>query len=148
MSEKQQWTHNGNPVESLPQDSTGFVYLITNLISGRKYIGKKKQFFLKTSYKTVTQKNGIKKKKKIKTQIESDWKTYFGQSDELNKDVETMGTESFRREILVFCNSLTELSYMEAKYQFDLDVLRYPEQWYNSWIMVRVRRDHLIGKSK
>ena len=72
------WTHNGAIVQVLPEDCIGFVYLITNTATGRKYIGKKLAKFSKTSYKVVTQKNGVKKKKKIKSKVESDWKTYYG----------------------------------------------------------------------
>lgn len=141
-----EWTYLGQPIESLPQDSVGFIYVITNKIDGRKYIGKKKQFFVKTTQKTITLKNGTKKKKKIKTNVQSDWRTYYGSSDELKADVERLGVENFDREILEFANSLSMISYLEAKYQFETDALLHPDKWYNSWIMVRVRRDHLIGK--
>ena len=59
------WYYQGNPIEELPEDCVGFVYLITNLSSGRKYIGKKLAKFSKTTYKTKTLKNGKKKKQKI-----------------------------------------------------------------------------------
>jgi hypothetical protein len=75
------WLYQGNVVEQLPDDCVGFVYLITNTVSGRKYIGKKLAKFSKTTYKTVKLKNGNKKKKKIKGKIESDWQTYYSSSD-------------------------------------------------------------------
>ena len=55
------WHYRGTIVETLPDECVGFVYLITNLISGRKYIGKKLAKFAKTSTKTVKLKNGTKK---------------------------------------------------------------------------------------
>jgi hypothetical protein len=65
-------------IETLPEDCVGFVYLITNNMSGRKYIGKKLAKFSKTSYKIVKLKNGNKKRKRIKSKIDSDWQLYYG----------------------------------------------------------------------
>ena len=72
------WLYQGSIVETLPEECIGFVYLITNKTSGRKYIGKKLAKFSKTSYKTIKLKNGNKKKKKIRTKIDSDWRDYYG----------------------------------------------------------------------
>jgi len=96
------WTYQNQIVEILPEDCVGFVYLITNNISGRKYIGKKLAKFAKTSYKVVTLKNGTKKKKKIRSKVDSDWKEYYGSSDALTKDIDTLGKENFSREILYY----------------------------------------------
>ena len=81
------WTFNNIIVEELPEDCVGFVYLITNKANSRMYIGKKLAKFAKTTYKTITQKNGVKKKKKIRSKVDSDWIEYYGSSIELNKDV-------------------------------------------------------------
>ena len=116
------WLHKGEVVETLPEDCVGFVYLITNTVSGRKYIGKKLAKFSRTTYKTVKLKNGNKKKKKIKGKIESDWQTYYGSSDELLKDVESLGSDKFIREILHYCSSKALTSYLEAKEQFERKV--------------------------
>ena len=75
------WIYQGQVVEELPDDCVGFVYIITNTISGRKYIGKKLSKFSKTTYKTVKLKNGTKKKKRIKSKIDSDWQTYWGSEE-------------------------------------------------------------------
>ena len=133
------WLYNGEETLQLPETTVGFVYVITNNLTDRKYIGKKLSKFSKTKYKVITQKNGIKKKKKIKSQIDSDWLDYYGSSDELTADVVKLGKENFTREIVRLCFSKTELSYYEAKMQFDYDVLL-SDKWYNSWIMVRVRK--------
>jgi len=61
------WTYQGQIVESLPDDCVGYVYMIVNTLSGKKYIGKKLAKFSKTTYKTVTLKNGTKKKQKIRS---------------------------------------------------------------------------------
>jgi Putative endonuclease segE, GIY-YIG domain len=119
--------------EDLIGDSYGFVYIITNLETGRKYIGKKLFYFSRTK-----QVKG--KKKRIK--VASDWKTYYGSSDELQKDVVLYGTDKFDREILHLCKSKGECSYLEAKEQFAHKVME-SDEYYNSWIMVRVRKSHI-----
>jgi hypothetical protein len=139
------WLYQGNLIEELPEDCVGFVYLITNSVTGRKYIGKKLAKFAKTSYKVVKQKNGIKKKKKIRTKVDSDWRDYYGSSDELSKDVTTLGKENFTREILHYCTSKAHTSYLEAKEQFDRKVLETTD-YYNGHISVRVHGSHIINK--
>jgi hypothetical protein len=139
------WTYNNLIVEELPEDCVGFVYLITNKTNNRKYIGKKLAKFSKTSTKTVVLKNGTKKKKKIKSKIDSDWMEYYGSSIELNKDIELLGKENFVREILFYCKSKAECSYVEAREQFGRKVLESTE-YYNGQISVRVHKSHIIGK--
>ena len=139
------WNYQGQPIENLPEDCVGFVYLITNKISGRKYIGKKLAKFSKTTQKTVKLKNGTKKKKKIRSKVESDWLTYYGSSPELSKDVETLGADNFTREILYFCKSKAECSYVEAREQFSRRVLESTE-YYNGHIQVRVHGSHILNK--
>jgi hypothetical protein len=139
------WYYQNNLIETLPEDCIGFVYLITNNITGRMYIGKKLAKFSKTSYKTITQKNGIKKKKRIKSKIDSDWREYYGSNDQLNKDVETLGAENFHREVLYYCTSKAECSYIEAREQFSRRVLE-SDNYYNGQISVRVHGSHIKGK--
>jgi hypothetical protein len=111
----------------------GFVYIITNLTNDRKYIGKKNFYFTKT--RTV-------KGKRKRTKVESDWKDYFGSNKELQEDVERLGKDLFKREILKLCKSKGEFGYYEAKYQFENNVLE-SDNYYNTWIMVRVHKKHL-----
>jgi hypothetical protein len=139
------WTFNNQIVDNLPDDCVGFVYLITNLTNSRKYVGKKLAKFSKTSTKTVTLKNGTKKKKKVKSKIDSDWQEYYGSSIELNKDVEALGKDNFTREILFFCKSKAECSYIEAREQFSRRVLESTE-YYNNNIMCRIHGSHILGK--
>ena len=139
------WLYENEIVESLPDDCVGFVYLITNKANSRMYIGKKLAKFSKTSVKTVTLKNGTKKKKKIKSKIDSDWMEYYGSSIELNKDIELLGKETFTREILFFCKSKAECSYIEAREQFTRRVLE-SDDFYNGQISVRVHGSHIKGK--
>jgi hypothetical protein len=137
------WTYQNEIVDTLPEECVGFVYLITNVISGRKYIGKKLAKFAKTSYKMVKLKNGTKKKKKIRSKIDSDWRDYYGSSDALSKDIETLGKENFTREILYYCNSKAQCSYIEAREQFTNKVLE-SSDWYNGHIAVRVHGSHIL----
>jgi len=139
------WLFEGQVIDTLPDDCIGFVYLITNTVSGRKYVGKKLAKFSKTTYKVVKQKNGNKKRKKIKSKIDSDWQTYYGSNDELKKDVESLGSDKFIREILYYCNSKAQTSYLEAKEQFDRKVLETTD-YYNGQISVRVHGSHIINK--
>jgi hypothetical protein len=139
------WTYNNIIVEELPEYCVGFVYLITNKANQRMYIGKKLAKFSKTTYKTITQKNGVKKKKKIRSKIDSDWIEYYGSSIELNKDVEALGKDNFTREILFYCKSKAECSYVEAREQFGRKVLE-SDDYYNGQISVRVHGSHIKNR--
>lgn len=136
------WFYQDTIIEELPDDCVGFVYLITNNISGRKYIGKKLAKFARTTYKTVKLKNGTKKKKKIRGKIDSDWREYYGSSDQLTADVTQLGSENFTREILYYCQSKAECSYIEAREQFRRRVLE-SDDYYNGHIQVRVHGSHI-----
>ena len=137
------WSYLNEIVETLPEDCVGFVYLITNTVNGRMYIGKKLAKFSKTTYKTVKLKNGTKKKKKIRGKIDSDWRDYYGSSPELSKDVAQLGKENFTREILFYCKSKAECSYIEAREQFARRVLE-SKDYYNGHIQVRVHGSHIL----
>jgi hypothetical protein len=139
------WLYQNQTVDQLPEDCVGFVYLITNITDGRMYIGKKLAKFSKTTQKTVKLKNGSKKKKKIRTKVDSDWRDYYGSSPDLSRDVEQLGTDKFQREILYYCKSKSECSYVEAREQFSRRVLE-SNDYYNGHIQVRVHGSHIIGK--
>jgi hypothetical protein len=139
------WYYADQLVEILPETCVGFVYLITNTLTGRMYIGKKLAKFSKTTYKTVKLKNGTKKKKRIRGKIDSDWQTYYGSSLELNADILKLGKENFKREILYYCKSKAECSYVEAKIQFERKVLE-SDDYYNGQISCRIHQSHIKGK--
>ena len=106
-------------------------HLITNLKTNQKYVGKKLAKF-------KTTKPPLKgKKNKRRGYKESDWREYWGSSDRLNEDVKNLGEKNFTREILYFCKSRAEMSYIEAREQFDRRVLE-TDEYYNGIINVRV----------
>ena len=109
----------------------GFIYKITNLTNDKKYIGKKQ-------CKSIRKRPPLKgKKNKRHEKIETDWKTYTSSSNELNKDLEQLGKDSFKFEILRWCDSKWELSYYEARLQFKEEVLL-RNDYYNGIINVRI----------
>ena len=134
------WTYEGKQIDTIPDEYEGFVYLITNLKTGQKYIGKKLAKF-------KTTKPPLKgKKNKRRGYKESDWRDYWGSSDRLQADVEALGPENFTREILYYCTSRGELSYLEAKEQFDREVLK-TDEYYNGIINVRVGSSKALVES-
>ena len=126
-----EWTYNNILVDELPEGCEGLVYLITNLTNDKKYIGKKLARFKKTKPPLKGKKN------KRRSTVESDWRDYWGSSDRLNEDVALLGPSNFTREILYYCTSRSELSYLEAREQFDRKVLE-TDEYYNGIINVRV----------
>lgn len=139
---KLEWVYNGNVfTENEIDNYIGFVYIIVNTVTNRKYVGKK--LFWSSKTKQVN-----KKKKRYK--VPSDWQDYYGSNDVLKKDIETIGKENFTRTIIHLCKSKGECSYLEAKEQFVRNVIE-SDEFYNTWIMVRVRNSHikdLIEKRK
>ena len=139
------WFYENTKIEQLPEDCVGFVYLITNIVSGKKYIGKKLAKFSKTTYKVVKLKNGNKKRKKIRSKIDSDWQLYYGSNDQLNKDIQALGANNFTREILFYCTSKAACSYIEAREQFNHRVLE-SDDYYNGQIVCRIHGSHIKNK--
>jgi hypothetical protein len=109
------------------------------------YVGKKLAKFSRTTYKTVKLKNGNKKRKKIKSKIDSDWQQYYGSSPNLTEDINQIGIDNFKREILYYCKSKAECSYIEAREQFARRVLE-SDDYYNGHIQVRVHGSHIKNK--
>lgn len=129
-----EWVYNGKVFSEIDIDNyIGFVYIIENTVTNKKYIGKK--LFWSSKTKQVN-----KKKKRFK--VPSDWQDYYGSNDKLKQDVETLGKDKFTRTIIHLCKSKGECSYLEAKEQFVNGVIE-SDEYYNTWIMVRVRDSHI-----
>lgn len=133
------WHYNEQPFDETPEEYQGFVYVITELDTGMKYIGKK--FFWKPKIlpKTKT------RKRRVRTRVESDWRKYYGSSKEVQLLVEEKGVENYHREILKLCKTKGECSYYEMKYQFEYDVLLKPDEYYNAFIGGKIHRKHILG---
>jgi len=130
-----EWIYQGRTWEA-PKDFTsddyyGFVYQITNRMNGMKYIGKK--FFWSKRTLPITK----TRKRRKKTLVESDWREYYGSSKRLQEDIDQMGKEAFHRDIIELCATKGECAYLEAKIQFDRDVLL-QDDYYNGIINVRI----------
>tara|TARA_R110002167_G_scaffold78749_1_gene217628 strand:+ start:3108 stop:3509 length:402 start_codon:yes stop_codon:yes gene_type:complete len=130
------WTYNDNEYDETPEEYQGFVYIITELDTDKKYIGKK--FFWKPKTLPITK----KRKRRVKTRVESDWRKYYGSSKEVQQLLELKGSDSFKRVILRLCKSKGECSYYEAKYQFDNDVLL-RDDYYNEFIGCKIHSKHI-----
>lgn len=115
------------------EDYYGFIYLIENLVNGKKYIGRK--YLTKAGYKTV-------KGKRKKLRVESDWRDYYGSSTSLKEDIDHYGKDNFRRTILRLCKSRGECNYFETKYIFDNDAILDPK-YYNSWVSCKIQTSHV-----
>jgi len=127
------WLYQGKDFdESLIGDNVGFVYMIENIFTKKKYIGKK--LFTSTRTKKV---KGKTRRRKVKKQ--SDWQTYWSSSNILKEDVKLLGEHNFTREILHLCKTKAQLSYYELREQIDRRVLE-SDNYYNECIMVRIRK--------
>jgi hypothetical protein len=112
-------------------DYFGYVYRITNLINEYDYIGRK---YFKTKRKLKPLIGRKNKRHRIK---ETDWQDYWGSSKRLLEDIEKHGKHNFKREIICLCSSRGQTNYMEAKIQFDEDVL-IKENNYNGIIAIKI----------
>lgn len=131
------WLYKNKTVEEIPEGYIGFVYIITNTTNNRRYIGKKLTQF-KRSKKPLKGRTN-----KRRYTVESDWRDYYGSSDELTADIEHLGKDKFTREILFWCKNKSELSYIEAREQFTHKVLE-SRDWYNGHIRVRVHQKGIL----
>lgn len=131
------WTYKHNTFSQEDVgDYYGFIYEITDLTTGRAYIGKK--FFTAAGSKQV-------KGKRKKIRKTSDWEPYWGSCKELVDLVKQKGEDQFSREILRLCKTRGETNYQEAKLQFARNVLeeKLPNgefKYFNGIINVRVGR--------
>ena len=120
-------------LQCVDQIPFGFIYIITNNVTGRQYVGKKQ------CVSRIKRKPLKGKKRNRIDQKESDWKTYTGSSNDLNEDIEKLGKENFTFVVLEWCGSKWELAYKEIKKQLEYEVLL-KESFYNGIINLRIGR--------
>ena len=130
------WYYNNEPFDTTPEEFQGFVYLITEIDTNKKYIGKKN--FWKPKTLPITK----KRKRRVRTRVESDWREYTGSSEKVITLVESRGLDKFKREILHLCKTEGEMSYYEAKLQFQYDVLL-SDEYFNEFIGCKIHSRHI-----
>jgi hypothetical protein len=128
-------------LEDLPQDTYGFIYIVTHLPSGKSYIGKKSLFHnvkKKLTKKQLAEQTGRGRKSTTEViQKESDWKTYYGSAKPILDLIKEGKQEEFTREILQLVPNKKLLTYYECKYLFMLGVIEQPDGYFN---------DNILGK--
>lgn len=130
------WIYNENEYNETPEEYQGFVYVITELDTGKKYIGKKNFWRPK-----ILPKNS-KRTRRVRTRVSSDWQMYYGSNKEVQLLVESKGRSNYKREILRLCETKGEMSYYEAKLQFENDVLL-KDEYYNEFVGCKIHSRHL-----
>jgi len=115
------WKYSGEPFDV--NEYFGFIYIITNKISGKKYLGRK--FF-----------HVHQKKKRVR---ESPWRSYTGSCKPLNADIKELGKGNFTFDIFRLYTTRGGLSYFETYHLCAHDVLTQRDgdgnrTWYNSHI--------------
>lgn len=133
------WLYEDKEYDETPEEYQGFIYKITELDTGKKYIGKKN--FWKPKVLPITK----KRKRRVRTRVESDWRDYYGSSAEVKLLIEKKGNDNFKREILRLCKNKGEMSYYEAKEQFDREVL-FSDEYYNEFIGCKIHSKHVRKK--
>ena len=132
------WIYENKLYDEAPKEYMGFVYLITDLTTNRKYIGKK-------LFWNTRKLKPLKGKTRRRTQVvESNWKNYYGSNEELQQLVENSHAERFEREILHLCTKKGIMSYLEAREQFDRNVLL-SDEYYNNFIGCKIHGKHVAG---
>lgn len=118
------WIYNGQPfspdnIKELGYH--GFVYIIKDLVNGKRYIGKKSFWSTRK----------LKSTDKRRTTVESNWKKYWSSSETIKELIKEHGHERFEREIIALCKLERDMNYLEVKYQFHFAILENGDQWYN-----------------
>lgn len=122
------WTYKEkviDSIEDMPADAVGFVYVVTHIPTDKKYVGKK---ILK--HRRIRPPLKGKKRRRIDF-VESDWKTYYGSSDDVKTLLKETTTDDFRREILYFAENKKKLSYLETRELFHRNVLENQDEYFN-----------------
>ena len=125
----------------MPQNTFGFIYIVTHKPTGKSYIGKKSLFHnikKKLTKKELAEQTGPGRKSTTKVVVkESDWKTYYGSAKPIMELIKGGKQEEFTREILQLVPNKKLLTYYECKYLFKYGVLEHPLEYFN---------DNILGK--
>lgn len=133
------WLYQGVPFDDSQVGSNiGFVYLITDLTTSKRYIGKK-IFNLRVVKKPLKGKT----RRRI-SQKSSGWQDYYGSNETLKNLVAAGNKNDYKREILHLCISKSAMSYLETKEILTRDVL-ISDGWYNDWVSCKMARGQLNG---
>ena len=130
------WYYKGEEFTEIPEDIIGFVYIITELETGKKYVGQKRFW----STRKLPPLKGKKRRRSVTK--ESDWRDYFGSNEDLKVLVESNGGDKYHREILHLCRSFGIMNYMETKEQFDRNVLL-RDDYFNVIINCKIHSKHV-----
>lgn len=130
------WLYEDKAFDNTPEEYQGFVYKITELHTGKMYIGKKFFWAPKTLPVTKT------RKRRVKTRVESDWKDYYGSSKEVQDRVKENGKERYTREILRLCKTKGDCSYWELYEQMVNHVLL-SKNYYNEFVGAKIHSKHI-----
>ena len=132
------WQYKGKDLldEEIPNKAAGFIYLITYLPTGKKYIGRK---LLTKAHRRQ------KDKKIIRSRVESDWREYWSSSPEILGMIEVEGTDNFVREVLMFAPNKALLNYLEEKFLYCVGAME-SEDWFNSNIRSKMFKRNILNK--
>tara|TARA_E500000318_G_scaffold87125_1_gene83995 strand:+ start:1182 stop:1601 length:420 start_codon:yes stop_codon:yes gene_type:complete len=128
-------------INDMPKNTYGFIYEVTHIPSGKKYLGKKVLVF----NRTLPPLKGKKRKRKV--QKESDWKTYYGSHKEIKNLLKENKQDEFDRKILQFVPTKKLLTYFECKYLFINEVLEHSEYINDNILAKFYRKDFHYDKN-
>lgn len=140
IQETNNWRYRGEELTSLsqvPEGAYGFIYLITNNLTGTRYVGKKCLYSFHKEVVRVPGKGKRTRKQVNVTSTEADWQRYWGSNIDLKAEIKKYGKESYTKEILYFAYSKAQLTYYETKELFARGVLEPDSNYIN---------DNILGK--
>jgi len=156
------WTYKSLPVNSIddmPKNTYGFIYVVTHIPTGTKYLGKKVLYFQRNKKLGKRELAALKEERKLKgiggrvplkkkVITESDWKTYYGSQKEILQLVKDGNKKDFKREILKYVTDKKQLTYYECKYLFINEVLETRNNYINDNILGKFYRKDFINETK
>jgi len=155
------WLYKGLPVasiEGMPEGTYGFIYEVTHISTGKKYLGKKVLYFERNKKLGKRELEALREERKAqgiggrvplkkKVVTESDWKTYYGSQKEILELVKEGNQEDFKREILQYVPDKKQLTYYECKYLFINEVLETRNNYINDNILGKFYRKDFFNET-